>query len=105
MKDTNSIWELLSEMQSLLIVAGKTQWADSIEVLAKRFAVSSSSDEAKNVAREALQMYGGMGSLSDLVLYDEGRPSEEWNERFDVLRHNLYRELVDLITNSSVRGS
>ena len=35
-------------------------------------------------------MYGGMGSLNDIVLYVNGRLSIEENNEFDVLRAQLY---------------
>lgn len=35
-------------------------------------------------------MYGGMGSLSDIVLYLEGRPAVKENNEFEDLRERLY---------------
>lgn len=35
-------------------------------------------------------MYGGMGSLNDVILYERGQPLFEENEEFDALRVELY---------------
>ncbi|KQS49654.1 MULTISPECIES: DUF6966 domain-containing protein [unclassified Sphingomonas] len=35
-------------------------------------------------------MYGGMGSLNDVILYEAGQPQFQENEEFDALRSELY---------------
>lgn len=35
-------------------------------------------------------MYGGMGSLNDVILYEGNKPLFEENEEFDALRSELY---------------
>lgn len=35
-------------------------------------------------------MYGGMGSLNDIVLYKNGQPLIAENDEFDALRTELY---------------
>jgi len=42
------------------------------------------------MARDILSLYGGMGSLNDLVLYIEGVPDVKINDEFDVLRAAVY---------------
>lgn len=42
---------------------------------------------------EVLQLYGGLGSLNDVTLYDEGVPLIVENDRLHDMYEELYQEL------------
>jgi len=42
-------------------------------------------------------IYGGMGSFNDLVLYKDGKIDIEANEKFSALRENLYKAVLSEI--------
>jgi len=76
---------LLARMVELLRFGGIDAWADSLERSRKKL--------TKNIELEKntiLSMFGGMGSLSDLVLYRDGKPLVKENNEFDELRKKLY---------------
>jgi hypothetical protein len=87
-------------MHDLLAQGGEQQWAERIGRLAADLQTDLP-EEVKSIARQALRMFGGMGSLSDLVLYVNGSPVPELNDRLETLRQQLHEELVNLITDAS----
>jgi hypothetical protein len=87
MTSNANLANLLSEMASLLESYGNNSWAIAFERLAREAQV----DEAE-VLEEARGMFGGMGSLSDIVLHGpDASPLRKENDRFDELRRELYR--------------
>ncbi|MCY1279426.1 hypothetical protein D9M68_214320 [compost metagenome] len=72
-------------MIELLRLGGVDDWANIFERLRDELAVNPEDVESK-----ILSMYGGMGSLNDLVLYKNGRPLLAENNEFDALRTRLY---------------
>jgi superfamily I DNA/RNA helicase len=96
-QDTQNLQEILGQMQNLLALYGEKRWANSIHSFISRFA-SAHADEVQHIAREALQVYGGTGSLSDVVLYRKGKPLLKENDTLDDLRQRLHRELVHFIS-------
>lgn len=52
----------------------------------------------KEGAHTIVGMYGGMGSLNDVILYEGNKPLCDENEEFDVLRTELY-ELCQSLRN------
>ncbi|HOT92634.1 MAG TPA: hypothetical protein PLJ78_17595 [Anaerolineae bacterium] len=89
----------LLEMRDLLAQANEPQWAERVDRLAASFQTDSP-EEVKSMARQALRMFGGMGSLSDLVVYVHGVPVPEMNDRLEAMRRQLHAELVALIADA-----
>ena len=76
---------VLARMVELLRLGGLDTWADSLE--------RSRKNTQKNIELEKntiLSMFGGMGSLNDLVLYKDDKPLIKENNEFDELRKKLY---------------
>lgn len=76
---------VLEEMATLLDMAGIRDWAEGL-----RRVGSYSESEATGLYSAVLRMYGGSGSLSDIVLYHDGKLLKAENDRFDELRSKLY---------------
>lgn len=72
-------------MAELLRVGGINDWATALETLQNEMAV----DPVRTSSR-ILGMYGGMGSLNDLILYKGGQPLAKENTELDALRVKLH---------------
>lgn len=75
----------LERLNVLLQSSDRTIWVDSIPKIIEL--LESDPDTAKY---ELLRMLGGMGSLSDLVLYLNGQPLIEESDELDKLRSEIY---------------
>ncbi|WNH48605.1 hypothetical protein PDM28_18410 [Stenotrophomonas aracearum] len=76
---------IICRMITLLRASSLPDWALALERHQRDLKIDPISAEARILA-----MYGGMGSLSDIVLYLEGRPAVKENNEFDDLRERLY---------------
>lgn len=76
---------LLGRMVDLLDLAALTDWASALK--GHREALGAAPDITQ---ARILAMYGGMGSLNDLILYRDGQPLPRENNEFDELRIRLY---------------
>lgn len=85
MKNIQDIQLTLEKMARLLRIGGISDWAEAFEAIRSDFLADPARGSAK-----ILTMYGGMGSLNDLVLYKEGRPLAAENRELDELRSKLY---------------
>jgi hypothetical protein len=85
MKNIVKIEETLDHMARLLRFAGIPDWAIALAAVCKQ--VRGDTDSA---IQKILSMYGGMGSLNDIVLYLNGQPLPAENKEFDRLRTNLF---------------
>lgn len=84
-KDLNALMiEKIQKMAELLTIANQPHWARRL------IQISHLSSGGDAMARDILSLYGGMGSLNDLVLYIEGVPDVKINDEFDVLRAAVY---------------
>lgn len=72
-------------MSQLLRLGGFEDWAVALEALRSEIAIDQSATLASIIS-----MYGGMGSLNDLILYKDGQPLARENAEFDVLRSRLF---------------
>jgi hypothetical protein len=89
------ITENLQQLQKLLVNSNELGWAERVELLIKSLENTTNEDK-KQVAREGLRFFGGMGSLNDLVLHENGTPLLEENDKLDILRDEIYSELVEI---------
>ncbi|WP_445494463.1 DUF6966 domain-containing protein [Photorhabdus sp. SF281] len=81
----NKIKEILKEISALLYQNAASDWADCIDELCSQ--INTDPDEAvANIKR----LYGGMGSLSDLVFSKNGVPLRDETNQLDELRKELY---------------
>jgi hypothetical protein len=93
MKDTND--NLVGVLLKVIKLLEKHQldWAEVMKGLLNNYvnlAYSGTKKEGAELIMES--MLGGMGSLSDLVLYKDGKPLIEENEQLDALLDELYDE-------------
>ena len=77
---------ILKRMAELLRLGERDDWANAFE---KFRGETGGSPNAAAVG--ILSMYGGMGSLNDLILYRNGQPLVAENVEFDELRSELYQ--------------
>lgn len=77
----------LSEMSDLLTLKGSSSsWAEKLRSLADKKTM-----HPDDFRFEIKRLYGGMGSLNDIVICDsEGKMDREANIKFDDLRRKLY---------------
>jgi hypothetical protein len=85
MKNIQRIQAVLARMTELCRVGGVGTWASALEKA--RNAISTEPDATVS---EILSMYGGMGSLNDIILYADGQPLIPENTELDELRSTLY---------------
>lgn len=85
MKDIQDIQVTLSRMTDLVRLGGLSDWASALEKYKAEVI-----NEPNATAGRILSLYGGMGSLNDLVIYSNGSPLVNENNELDTLRSRLY---------------
>ncbi|MEG3172186.1 MAG: hypothetical protein EOO77_04240 [Oxalobacteraceae bacterium] len=78
----------LEAMVTLLKLHGDNGWAEKVE----RCRSSIAQSDYHGVDR-LLRLYGGMGSLNDVVLQSGGIAPAEDNERFNALRTDAWKQV------------
>jgi len=76
---------VLTRMTELLRLGSRGNWSDALEK--QRSALST---DPTATASRILAMFGGMGSLNDVVLYKDGQPMANENRELAALRSRLY---------------
>ncbi|AFR03392.1 MULTISPECIES: DUF6966 domain-containing protein [Pectobacterium] len=79
------IKDILNEMARLLTDCDMNDWSGML--LRLRAYID---DDWLDAIYRILNLYGGMGSLNDLVLYKNGQMLQAENDTFDNLRTRLY---------------
>lgn len=95
MKNIQKIRLLLKRVADLLRAASRDDWASALEGFLDK-------NEADVAVAEILSMYGGMGSLNDIVLYKDGQLLVDENIEFDALRVELYQILHEDLDSANV---
>lgn len=85
MKNINEINAIMRRMSALLIAGNKEAWAVRLDEY--RAELSHDYDFALS---QIVGLYGGMGSLTDIVLYSNGQPLIAENNELAKLRTRLY---------------
>ncbi|BBE08873.1 Uncharacterized protein MCB1EB_0712 [Mycoavidus cysteinexigens] len=85
MTQAEDIKLILIEMLALLKLSNAKEWEKTIQKLS--YEILDIPNETK---REILSLYGGMGSLNDLILHKDGYPLKKENDEFDSLKTQLY---------------
>lgn len=93
MSKIDRISSILKRMNELALRGNSGNVAASLERAAAR--VENDNREEINAI---IGMYGGMGSLNDVILYEGNKPLFAENEEFDALRTELY-ELCQSLRN------
>ena len=76
---------LLEEIRTLLSRVGEREWNDSFALIQARIR-----NGEPYLARDVLRIFGGMGSFSDLVLYEDGNLLLDETVQLDELRKRLF---------------
>lgn len=92
------IVRVLQSIVSILNSSGDTRWLSAIERQVSRFrAAQPGTDEYRDAVRDALRMFGGMGSFQDLVLQNATGVLPEQRE-LDRAGHDLFAALRSELT-------
>ena len=86
MTDIQNAEIALARMAKLLRLAARDDWANALEKFCREIGNSPNATTARILA-----MYGGMGSLNDIILYKNGQPLAAENIELDALRLELYQ--------------
>jgi hypothetical protein len=86
MSTIDRISSILKRMSELAQRGNSGNVGASLERAAARF-----ERNPQEGASAIVGMYGGMGSLNDVILYEGNKPLFEENEEFDALRTELYQ--------------
>jgi hypothetical protein len=91
MSGSEQMRAIAERMAALAEEGGASEAAQSLQR-----AASILRDDPVGGARTIAAMYGGMGSLNDVVLYRDGQPLAAENREFDALRSELYDLSLEL---------
>ncbi|WP_371231661.1 hypothetical protein [Pseudomonas sp. QE6] len=81
----NDVGVILKRMVELLRLGGADDWAAALENVRENF-----DEDPVRMSSKLISMYGGMGSLNDIVLYGERKVLIAENNEFESLRERLY---------------
>jgi hypothetical protein len=91
--------KILNEMIEFFVSQGQQGWASFLNHLVNQFnSIEDKRDAASLVMRN---LFGGMGSLNDLVMQKEGKILIKENDKLDLLRNRLYKKGVELRTGDA----
>ena len=85
---SDEIKAVLIVMANLLSECNLNEWSNLLQRLSVYI-----DDDPEEAIYNIRTLYGGQGSLNDLVLYKNGKLLYKENDRFDELRENLYNLL------------
>ncbi|MFC5769826.1 DUF6966 domain-containing protein [Thauera sinica] len=85
MKRYNDADLVLARMIELLRLGGGDGWATALKNIKMDLRI-----DPEHALSQLLSLYGGMGSLNDVVLYRDGQSLVAENMEFDTLRSQLY---------------
>lgn len=85
MINTHSIEDAMTRLSAVLRKAAQVRWADLIDSIRQELA-----EDPDQAISRTLRLYGGAGSLNDVVLYRDGQPLFQENQELDALRTRLF---------------
>jgi hypothetical protein len=85
------IKEYCIRIYELLCEVGESNWLNSF----RNFIFELEEHEDTAVYRKIISIYGGSGSFSDLVLYNNGVLCIEENNKLEKLRNGLYNKIAE----------
>ncbi|WP_262121219.1 DUF6966 domain-containing protein [Serratia ficaria] len=89
MKNITQIMEIMRRISELLRLGGIDEWAIRID----EYRIELPKDTTYVLSKIAA-LYGGMGSLNDIVLYRNGQPMIAENNELDKLLSELHERCV-----------
>jgi hypothetical protein len=89
-----NIGKLCTKILGILNTSDERMWADVFKYLLEELEIKA----PKEMAREILKIYQGMGSFNDLILYKNGVICFEETVAIDKLRKELFEEVKILLT-------
>lgn len=95
MNELHQIEVILNNMEFLLKDCNLLDWSKIFSRLSNHI-----KSDPQNTLYQIVMLYGGMGSLNDIVLSKNGEILKDENDRFDMLRNSLY----ELLSNPTVRN-
>lgn len=88
MSKQKAINDIITAMIDLLEDFDQSNWAHSLKTANEKF-----KKDATEGKQDIKLLFGGMGSLNDVVLASGGKYPVEENEKFDALRTSLYKNI------------
>lgn len=85
MNDLFQIKQTLTRMSELLRIGGFTDWASALDRANVRLC-----QDPEAIRSEMRHMFGGAGSINDVVLHAERTMMNKENGEFDALRSHLF---------------
>jgi hypothetical protein len=95
---TKQLTAILDQIIETFKIAQDTQYLQRFKYFRGNCEYVGNQEDAKELARNIMHSYGGMGSFNDFVLYTNGKYLLEPDEEFDRLRTKLFNICVDMIT-------
>lgn len=87
------ILNILNKIISVLERSNEDDWLKTFSNIYESYESLENDNEKAYYRRKILNVYGGMGSFSDLVLYDNNKVLYEENNELDALRKDLFEEI------------
>jgi hypothetical protein len=97
MKSLKNLKQILDEIISVLSIAGESNWNSAIKNFRSRCDLVSDSNDQKELIADLIRIFGGMGSFSDLVLYNQGNLMQRETMQLDALRTKLFEAAKKLL--------
>ncbi|WP_371926006.1 DUF6966 domain-containing protein [Pseudomonas sp. PB101] len=85
MKNITEITAILERISELLRIGGKNEWAERID----QYRLELPGDTAYTISK-IITLYGGLGSINDIILYNNGQPMIQENNELDLLLSKLH---------------
>jgi hypothetical protein len=89
MKNISKISSIIAQTTDLLCKFGRPEWADKLD--ACRIALPHDTTYALS---QIVSLYGGSGSINDIVLYEQAKPLLNENNELHALLAELYDACV-----------
>lgn len=92
MTSVDELLNALADAAGLLKANGEQGWADIMEESSRRVAQDSVAG-----AGDVKSLFGGAGSLNDLILHRNGMPLVQENDELEALRARIYAQTRSLV--------
>ncbi len=90
MNDMIILINVLNKITELLSSVNEKNWNKAITYFINEAQGTKTENEKKILLSKILQIYGGLGSFSDLVIYVKGQVMIKENIKLDALRKELF---------------
>ena len=105
MSNINRVIKILKQIEVILRENHDTNWLPAIENFTSQLLRPVMAEDLAVILSKIIGMYGGMGSFSDLVLFEGGKVCYNENEQLDELRRELYEQCTDLLVVTRQKSS